>query len=70
MSISKKEYPEEGEFVVGTVKNVQNFGAFVSLDEYTGKEGFIHIAEIATGWVKRILKRHMVLNLKGRVLYN
>ena len=54
MSIVKKDYPEEGEFVVGTVKNVQNFGAFISLDEYPGKEGFIHIAEIATGWVKRI----------------
>lgn len=50
----KKEYPEEGELVVGTVAKVQNFGAFVSLDEYPGREGFIHIAEIATGWVKRI----------------
>jgi len=50
----KKEYPEEGELIVGTVIKVQNFGAFVSLDEYPGKEGFIHIAEIATGWVKRI----------------
>ncbi len=50
----KKKYPEEGELIVGTVKNVQNFGAFILLDEYPGKEGFIHIAEIATGWVKRI----------------
>jgi translation initiation factor 2 subunit 1 len=50
----KKEYPDEGELVVGTVLKVQNFGAFVTLDEYPGKEGFIHIAEIATGWVKRI----------------
>ena len=50
----RKEYPEEGEFVVGTVINVQNYGAFVSLDEYPNKEGFIHIAEVASGWVKRI----------------
>jgi len=50
----KKDYPEEGELVVGTVVKVQNFGAFVTLDEYPGREGFIHIAEIATGWVKRI----------------
>ena len=50
----KKEYPDEGELVVGTVVKVQNFGAFVTLDEYPKKEGFIHIAEIATGWVKRI----------------
>ncbi|MCK5459130.1 MAG: S1 RNA-binding domain-containing protein, partial [Thermoplasmatales archaeon] len=50
----KKNYPEEGELVVGTVIKVQGFGAFVSLDEYPHKEGFIHISEIATGWVKRI----------------
>ncbi|MCX6662407.1 MAG: translation initiation factor IF-2 subunit alpha [Euryarchaeota archaeon] len=50
----KKEYPEEAELVVGTITKVQNFGAFVSLDEYPNKEGFIHISEIATGWVKRI----------------
>jgi translation initiation factor 2 subunit 1 len=50
----KKEYPEEGELVVGTILKVQNFGAFVSLDEYPNREGFIHISEIATGWVKRI----------------
>ena len=50
----KKEYPSEGELVVGTVVKVQNFGAFVTLDEFPKKEGFIHIAEIATGWVKRI----------------
>ncbi len=50
----KKEYPDEGELVVGTITTVQGFGAFVSLDEYPNKEGFIHISEIATGWVKRI----------------
>jgi translation initiation factor 2 subunit 1 len=50
----KKEYPSEGEFVVASVIKVQNYGAFVTLDEYPDKEGFIHIAEIATGWVKRI----------------
>ena len=50
----KKDYPGEGELIVGTVMKVQGFGAFVSLDEYPHKEGFIHISEIATGWVKRI----------------
>lgn len=48
------EFPEESELVVCTVKNVKNFGAFVSLDEYQEKEGFIHIAEVATGWIKYI----------------
>jgi translation initiation factor 2 subunit 1 len=36
------------------VQNVKNFGAFVSLDEYGGKEGFIHVRDVATGWVKYI----------------
>lgn len=49
-----KEYPEEGELVVGTVRLVENFGAFVKLEEYPNKEGFLHIAEVSTGWVKRI----------------
>jgi translation initiation factor 2 subunit 1 len=52
--MKKKDYPDEGEFVIGTVNKVQNYGAFVTLDEYPDREGFIHIAEIASGWVKRI----------------
>ena len=47
-------FPEEGELVVGTVVKVENFGAFVKLEEYPGKEGFIHVAEVAPGWVKYI----------------
>jgi len=48
------EWPEEGELVVSSVSNVKNFGAFVTLDEYEGKEGFIHIAEVSSGWIKYI----------------
>jgi len=50
----RREYPEVGELVIGTVKTVKPYGAFVSLDEYDNKEGFIHIGEIATGWIKYI----------------
>ncbi|AGB05332.1 translation initiation factor 2, alpha subunit (eIF-2alpha) [Aciduliprofundum sp. MAR08-339] len=50
----RKGYPETGEFVIATVKTVKPYGAFVTLDEYEGKEGFIHISEIATGWIKYI----------------
>ncbi len=49
-----KEYPDEGELVVCTVRDVKSFGAFVTLDEFTNKEGFIHVAEVTTGWVKYI----------------
>ena len=52
--IRLRDYPEEGDLVVCSVRVVKNFGAFVTLDEYSDKEGFIHIAEVTTGWVKYI----------------
>jgi translation initiation factor 2 subunit 1 len=52
--VKRNPFPEEGELVVATVKDVKGFGAFVNLDEYPGKEGFIHIAEVAAGWVKYV----------------
>jgi translation initiation factor 2 subunit 1 len=50
----RAELPEEGELVVGTVTSIRNFGAFVTLDEYNNREAFIHLSEVATGWVKYI----------------
>jgi translation initiation factor 2 subunit 1 len=49
-----EDWPDEGELVVCTVKQVRDFVAFVSLDEYAGREGLIPISEIATGWIKYI----------------
>jgi translation initiation factor 2 subunit 1 len=50
----RPEYPGEGDFVVATVTSIRNFGAFVTLDEYNNREAFIHLSEVATGWVKYI----------------
>jgi translation initiation factor 2 subunit 1 len=50
----RAEFPEEGELVVGTVTSIRNFGAFVTLDEYAKREAFIHLSEVAAGWVKYI----------------
>ncbi len=50
----RPEYPDEGDLVVGTVTSIRNFGAFVTLDEYANREAFIHLSEVATGWVKYI----------------
>ena len=49
-----REFPEEGEFVIATVKSIHPYGAFLTLDEYPGKEGFMHISEVASTWVKNI----------------
>lgn len=50
----KKSDPEIGDLVVCTVKDVRDFGVVCSLDEYKGKEGFIHITEVSSGWIKYI----------------
>ncbi len=52
--MSEREWPDIGELVVSSVTNVKDFVAFVSLDEYNGREGLIPISEIATGWIKYI----------------
>lgn len=50
----RSEYPEEGELIIATVTSIRNFGAFVTLDEYAKREAFIHLSEVAAGWVKYI----------------
>jgi len=52
--MSDQSWPAAGELVVCTVKDIKDFAAFVSLDEYPGREGLIPISEIATGWIKYI----------------
>ena len=48
------DWPEEGELVVCSVKRVKENGAYLSLDTYPEREGFVFIGEIATGWVRNI----------------
>ncbi|MCJ7443725.1 MAG: translation initiation factor IF-2 subunit alpha [Methanotrichaceae archaeon] len=52
--MQREGWPEPGDLVVCTVSQVVDFGAFVSLDEYSGKQGLIHISEVASGWIKYI----------------
>jgi translation initiation factor 2 subunit 1 len=52
--MKREGWPEPGSLVVCTVTQVVDFGAFVSLDEYAGKQGLIHISEVASGWIKYI----------------
>ncbi len=50
----RPEFPEEGDIVIATVKEIRNFGAVVALDEFANREAFIHLSEVAPGWVKYI----------------
>ena len=47
------EYPEPNELVVCKIKSIKNYGVFVDLLEYK-KEGFVHISNVASGWIKNI----------------
>jgi len=51
--IRRDEWPEVGELVVASVNKIMDYGVYVMLDEY-GKEGFLHISEISSSWVKNI----------------
>lgn len=49
----RDEFPDGGEMVICTVKDINPNSIFVKLEEY-GKEGMIHISNVANKWVKDI----------------
>jgi translation initiation factor 2 subunit 1 len=49
-----KRLPEAGDIVLATIKEITGHGAYVILDEYNSMTGFLHISEIATGWIRNI----------------
>lgn len=56
MSTEVQELPEQGEIVIATVTKIMDHGAYVGLDEYGGLQGFLHISEIAPGWIRSVGK--------------
>ncbi|MDG6977524.1 MAG: translation initiation factor IF-2 subunit alpha [Nitrososphaerota archaeon] len=48
------DLPERGDIVLCTVREITSHGIYVDLDEYNGMNGFLHISEISTGWVRNI----------------
>lgn len=48
------ELPERGDIVLCTVREITSHGMYVDLDEYNRMNGFLHISEISTGWVRNI----------------
>tara|TARA_B110001454_G_C12691289_1_gene422424 strand:+ start:457 stop:1260 length:804 start_codon:yes stop_codon:yes gene_type:complete len=56
MATKTQELPEVGEIVIATVAKISDHGAYVTLDEYNRIQGFLHISEIAPGWVRKVSK--------------
>ena len=48
------ELPDRGDIVLCTVREITPHGIYVDLDEYNNMNGFLHISEISTGWVRNI----------------
>ncbi|WP_330632668.1 translation initiation factor IF-2 subunit alpha [Halocatena halophila] len=47
-------WPEPGDLVVGRIDEIEDFGVFVDLLEYTDRRGLVHISEVTSGWIKNI----------------
>lgn len=56
MTTTVQDFPEVGEIVVATVTRIMDQGAYVTLDEYNNIQGFLHVSEIATGWIRHVEK--------------
>ncbi|MFB6208207.1 MAG: S1 RNA-binding domain-containing protein [Candidatus Nanohaloarchaea archaeon] len=51
-----KDEPDEGDFVVVTLTDVDKNSAYADLDEYPDKTGLIHISEASRSWVQDMRK--------------
>ena len=67
MSAKTQELPERGEIVLATVTKVMDHGAYVTLDEYDDLQGFLHVSEIAPGWIRSV-GRHVKIGEKKVLL--
>ena len=54
MSSEVQELPEQGEIVMATITKLMDHGAYATLDEYEDIQGFLHISEIAPGWIRAV----------------
>ncbi|WP_409366457.1 translation initiation factor IF-2 subunit alpha [Metallosphaera sp. D4-4] len=54
MIYNRYPLPREGDILIATVKQVFDYGSYVTLDEYGGLQAFLPWSEISTRWVKNI----------------
>ncbi len=54
MVMKRKDLPDVGELVVGTIIKVFDYGAYVTLDEYGGLEAYLPWSEVSSRWIRNI----------------
>lgn len=50
----RREWPQQGEIVIGTVTQVFDKGAYITLDEYGGKRAYLPLNEVSSSWFHNI----------------
>ena len=48
------DFPEKGELIIGKIREINPHSALIELLEYPGREGMVHISEVARKWVRDI----------------
>lgn len=54
MPLTRRELPEVGEYVVATVREIFDYGAYVTLDEFSDMKAYLPWSEVASRWVRNI----------------
>lgn len=54
MVLKRAEWPTIDDYAIAVATKVTTYGAYVTLPEYNDKEGFIHISEVSSTWVRNI----------------
>ncbi len=64
------EYPKISDIAICKITKITDYGAFVELLEYDNLEGFIHVSQVSSTWVKNI-HNHVKQNQirAGKVLH-
>jgi translation initiation factor 2 subunit 1 len=62
------EFPKRNEFLICKVEKIFPYGAEVSIEEYDGLKGFVHLSQVAPRWIKNIRNFLKIGQIKvGRV---
>jgi len=50
----RENLPRVGELVIGTVRKVFDYGAYLVLDEFNGREAYLPWSEVSSKWVRDV----------------